>query len=79
MITIFTGYTECNRQSETIPKMKLKYQYDGLYLTFTVYFGKGTDSFKEPVNIVFDTNTDNFSNLKIQKIFLYQKPILYIV
>ena len=77
-VTVFTGYAECNKQSQSMPKTKLKCQYDGLRLTLTMRFGKGTESPKEPVNVVFDSDAGNLTNLGIQMNFIYKKPFIFV-
>ena len=78
-VTVFedSGSVECNKQTTAMPRTKLKCQYDGISLTFTMRFGKGTDDPKEPVQVILDTDTGGLGNLSFQRGTMYQKPIVH--
>lgn len=79
MVTVFEGHAEWMRQTVSLPKTKLRCKYDGLRLTFTMRFGKGTDDPEEPVDILFDADTGALSHLGVQKDYMYKKQIVHVV
>lgn len=77
-ITVFEGHAEHNKVTTSLPKTKLKCQYDGICLKFTMRFGKGTDDPKEPIVVVFDTDAGGLSNFSAMDIMVYRKHMAWL-
>lgn len=78
-VTVFEGHAEWKGLSESLPKTKLRCKYDGLRLTFSMRFSKGTNDPEKPVDILFDADAGALGYLGVQKDYMYKKPIVHVV